>query len=245
MMHSLYAISDIGYGTELLKLYVEELNDVNSDGTIIRSYQLQNIENQHPSGRVQENNSLAPISLNADTYTVSDLFNIVKQYDKNFKPKETSFILNDDGTPKVVYHRSNAEETNIHERGFDIKNEKYRIDRNNETNGNTYRNEYSERGSSNNLVNEQSPKRARNVDKVVKEKQNSNNIRNKTTSEGNSKNSRKSLKNVPTKETKFSIKNEKLEKEMEKLGKNVPKKDLKGETIEDRWVTERFNQSIV
>jgi len=50
---------------------------------------------------------------------------------------------------------------------------------------------------------------------------------------------------APTKETKFSIKNEKLEKEMEKLGKNVPKKDLKGETVEDRWVAERTDGNKV
>lgn len=43
-MHSLYAVADIGNGKELLKLYVEELNDVGSDGTIRRAYQLQNIE---------------------------------------------------------------------------------------------------------------------------------------------------------------------------------------------------------
>ncbi len=50
---------------------------------------------------------------------------------------------------------------------------------------------------------------------------------------------------APTKETKFSIKNEKLENEMDKLGKNVPKKDLKGETIEDRWIAERTDSNKV
>ena len=50
-MHSLYAVADIGNGKELLKLYVEELNDVGSDGTIRRAYQLQNIENQRLSAK--------------------------------------------------------------------------------------------------------------------------------------------------------------------------------------------------
>lgn len=103
IMHSLYAIADIGNSKELLKLYVEELNDVNSDGTIKRAYQLQNIESQQMSDRVQEK-SLAPSASTADIYTVSQLFNLVKASDKNFSPREASKVVNEDGTPKVVYH---------------------------------------------------------------------------------------------------------------------------------------------
>lgn len=105
IMHSLYAIADIGNGKELLKLYVEELNDVNSDGTIKRAYQLQNIESQQMSDRVQEK-SLAPSASTADIYTVSQLFNLVKASDKNFSPREASKVVNEDGTPKVMYHGS-------------------------------------------------------------------------------------------------------------------------------------------
>ncbi len=103
IMHSLYAVADIGNGKELLKLYVEELNDVNNDGTIKRAYQLQNIESQQMSDRVQEK-SLAPSASTADIYTVSQLFNLVKTSDKNFSPREASKVVNEDGTPKVVYH---------------------------------------------------------------------------------------------------------------------------------------------
>lgn len=111
MMHSLYALADMGNGIELLKLYVEELNDVNSDGTIKRSYQLQNITNQQLNDRVQDN-ALAPSASTADTHTISQLFSLVKNCDKNFKPKPVNpLLLNEDGTPKVVYHGTDAEFT--------------------------------------------------------------------------------------------------------------------------------------
>ncbi len=103
MMHSLYAIADMGKGKELTKLYVEELNDVNSDGTIKRAYQLQNITKQQLNDRVQVN-TLAPSASAVDVNTVSQLFNIVKGLDKNFSPNPSSKVVNTDGTPKVVYH---------------------------------------------------------------------------------------------------------------------------------------------
>ena len=44
------------------------------------------------------------------TYSISDLFKIVKQHDKNFHPKPVNqALLNEDGTPKVLYHGTNAE----------------------------------------------------------------------------------------------------------------------------------------
>ncbi len=89
---------------EIGKLYVEELNDVNSDGTIKRAYQLQNIENQQLNARVQDK-SLAPSTSTADVDIVSDLFSVVKQKDKDFNPKEVNpAFLNEDGTPRIVYH---------------------------------------------------------------------------------------------------------------------------------------------
>lgn len=110
MMHSLYAIADMGNGRELVKLYVEELNDVNSDGTIKRAYQLQNMTKQQLNDRVQ-GNTLAPSASTADTYTVSQLFDLVKRLDKNFKPNEVSKVVNADGTPRVVYHGTDSDFT--------------------------------------------------------------------------------------------------------------------------------------
>ncbi len=111
MMHSLYAIADMGNGNELIKLYVEEQNDINNDGTIKRAYQLQNIV-KAPAASVRVQNNI-PSSLTStastDTYTVSQLFDLVKSYDKNFKPGNASKVVNDDGTPKVVYHGTNSD----------------------------------------------------------------------------------------------------------------------------------------
>lgn len=112
LMHSLYAVSDIGNGPEILKLYVEEMNDPNSDNTIKRSYQLQNIEKAFAaSGRVQGN---APSSVTNTANTVrsvADLFVAVNRMDTNFGPNSPSKIVNADGTPKVVYHQTDRDFT--------------------------------------------------------------------------------------------------------------------------------------
>ena len=103
MMQSLFAISNIGNENELVKLYVEELNNINSNGTIKRAYQLQNINKIPLESKRFSNNSLAS-SDQRNNYTISELHVLVKQHDKNFKPTEASKVVNEDGTPKVVYH---------------------------------------------------------------------------------------------------------------------------------------------
>ena len=119
MMHSLYAVADMGNGRELIKIYVEELNDVNSDGTMKRAYQLQNIENQQLEVR-SSGNIRSSIMPTADVNTVSDLFNLVKAFDKNFSPKEASKVVNADGSPRVMYHGTSESFT-----VFDKKKAKY------------------------------------------------------------------------------------------------------------------------
>ena len=110
-MHSFYAVADIGNGKELLKLYVEEMNDPNSDEDIKRSYMLQNIEKQQSGVRGSGNNP-SRITQTADVNTISDLFELVKHHDKNFKPKPVNkALLNEDGTPKVFYHGTDAQFT--------------------------------------------------------------------------------------------------------------------------------------
>ena len=104
MMHSLYVVADAGFGEELLKLYVEEMNDPNSIKTAKRAYQLQNIES---SGLKVRSPGRSPnsISQSATINTVSDLFSLVKQYDPQFNPKSVHpALLNPDGTPMVLYH---------------------------------------------------------------------------------------------------------------------------------------------
>ena len=105
LMHSLYSIADIGNGPEVIKLYVEEMNDPNNSKTAKRAYQLQNIEKyQTPHGGSQRTVSLISAS-SGNVYTVADLFRYVKAKDSSFKPRSVNPIfLNADGTPKRFYH---------------------------------------------------------------------------------------------------------------------------------------------
>ena len=105
LMHSMYAVADIGNGPEVLKLYVEEMNNPASDLTTKRSYQLQNIEKAfNASVRVQ---GQAPSSLTSTLNAVkivADLFAAVKRYDTAFAPNTVSKAVNADGTPLEMYH---------------------------------------------------------------------------------------------------------------------------------------------
>ena len=112
LMHSFYAVADIGNGSEMLKLYVEEMNDPNQSDTAKRAYQLQHIEKYQQSDAKGSGNLPSPVIQTADVNTVSDLFKIVKQKDDNFYPKPANIaFINEDGTPKVFYHSTNAEFT--------------------------------------------------------------------------------------------------------------------------------------
>ena len=102
MMHSLYAISNIGNENELVKLYVEELNNINSNGTIKRAYQLQNINKIPLESKRFSNNSLASSDQRNNYYI--KLHALVKQHDKIFKPTGGKQGCKWGWNPKVVYH---------------------------------------------------------------------------------------------------------------------------------------------
>ncbi len=106
MMHTLYCVADIGNGKELLKLYVEEINNPNSYDTTKRAYQLQNIEKASViNGEVQDKIPSSHANTTDAIRTISDLVNVVKIKDKNYTPKSVNpVLLNADGTPKVFYH---------------------------------------------------------------------------------------------------------------------------------------------
>ena len=105
LMHSLYAVADMGNGPEVLKLYVEEMNDPNADGTVKRAYQLQNIERQQPGAK---GSGVVPslITQAADIKTIADLYAVVKGRDGKFTERREAdpVLLDQDGTPKVFYH---------------------------------------------------------------------------------------------------------------------------------------------
>ena len=111
LMHSLYAVADIGNGLEIIKLYVEEMNDPNVENTSKRAYQLQNIEKYHYATKGSQNTASPRSVASGTVHTVADLFAAVKQKDSSFQPKPASKIVNADGTPMVVYHGTNAEWT--------------------------------------------------------------------------------------------------------------------------------------
>lgn len=112
LMHSFYSVADIGNGPELLKLYVEEMNNPNTEKTSKRTYKLLNIEKTSAaSARVQISPSSVTSTANA-IHTVSDLFKVVKSKDNSFNPNPVNpAFLNEDGTPKVFYHGTNADFT--------------------------------------------------------------------------------------------------------------------------------------
>lgn len=110
LMHSLYAVADIGNGQEILKLYVEEMNDPSKADSSKRAYQLQNIEKAfNASVRVQGNAPSSLTNTKNAINTVADLFAYVKQMDKNFNPNASSKIVDAEGKPKVLYHGSTAQ----------------------------------------------------------------------------------------------------------------------------------------
>ena len=108
LMHSMYAVADIGNGREILKLYVEEMNDPNKQDTGKRAYQLQNIERQQ-SGAVGSGASPSLVTRTAGSLTVADIFSTVKRLDKNFRPNPESKIVDAEGKPLVMYHGTRAE----------------------------------------------------------------------------------------------------------------------------------------
>lgn len=112
LMHSLYAVADIGNGPEVLKLYVEEMNDPNSESSAKRAYNLQNIEKAFNASKRVQGKTFSP-SANAPNAirSVADLFAAVKRMDVNFNPNSVSGVVNADGTPMVVYHQTGNEFT--------------------------------------------------------------------------------------------------------------------------------------
>lgn len=110
-MHSFYTIYEESGEKYLLKLYVEEALSNNEKEVFTRAYQLKDIIKvaDIPNSVLFQKEGLTD-DTSATVYSIADLFKIVKQYDKDFKPKPVNpLLLNEDGTPKVLYHGTNAE----------------------------------------------------------------------------------------------------------------------------------------
>ena len=110
-MHSFYTLYRNGDTVSLLKLFVEEAVSVKNGEIFDRAYQLKDIEKvaNAPSGVLSFAGGLTG-EADATTYSISDLYSLVKTYDKDFTPAHdvAPELLNEDGTPKVVYHGTGA-----------------------------------------------------------------------------------------------------------------------------------------
>ena len=112
-IHHFYSMLDVGGERYLIKLTVDELNP--NGKTVHRAYNIKNIKISHVA---VSRGLLSPASTTGDsgetfsTYSISDLFAVVKKYDSEFKPKTVvKELLNEDGTPKVFYHGTTNQET--------------------------------------------------------------------------------------------------------------------------------------
>lgn len=110
-MHSYYCLYDHNGNTRILKLFVEEAVAQKNGNVFSRGCELKSIAEINEPSTIAS--VLAQGRLNSgavsDTYTVADLFALVKRFDKDFSPKPASEVVNEDGTPKVVYHGTGAE----------------------------------------------------------------------------------------------------------------------------------------
>lgn len=116
--HKLYALGEDAVGNiALYKITVEEYFQSKTEPNKKRFHNLKYIEKvADVTGRrtFSQRNSGGSTNGNtsATTYSIADLLAFVKQYDKEFSPKPVhEAMLNDDGTPKVFYHGTNAEFT--------------------------------------------------------------------------------------------------------------------------------------
>ena len=101
-MHKLYALTDIGGRKYISKLTVEEYGD--GSDTSKRFYNLREIKMSSALGGLSENNTASTMRISDDKYNVSQLFALVKSLDKNFQPRESSKVVNEDGTPRRMYY---------------------------------------------------------------------------------------------------------------------------------------------
>lgn len=106
-MHYMYSLVEYNGNPFLAKITVEEYGNE----TRHRAYNVERIKMSALS-RAQYSQMKSAyrgnFASNADAISISNLFSLVKQYDKKFNPKPVNpVMLNDDGTPKVFYHSTN------------------------------------------------------------------------------------------------------------------------------------------
>lgn len=111
-MHYFYSVCIVENEPYLVKLGVDELN---SDSTITRrAYNVNSIKIT-PIAVTQLFRAAGTMSVGGEklsTYSIADLFALVKQYDKEFSPKPVNpLLLDENKQPKIFYHGTNAQFT--------------------------------------------------------------------------------------------------------------------------------------
>lgn len=108
-LHKLYTLIQYDGRQYIAKVTVEEYYNESKKGVDRRAYNLKAIKIEPAGGQLGiSSSSSRPVT--DSTISISNLFEIVKTYDKEFSPKPVNpALLNEDGTPKVVYHGTNSE----------------------------------------------------------------------------------------------------------------------------------------
>lgn len=111
-MHSYYTVANYEGTDYLLKLFAEEAVSLKNGEIFTRAYELKDIKKVAalPNGVLSQTGGLTDGNTST-TLTVADIAAIVKKYDKSYNPKPASKVVNEDGTPKIVYHQTENEFT--------------------------------------------------------------------------------------------------------------------------------------
>lgn len=107
-MHKLYAPVDFNGDLYVAKVTVEEYGAGDSSK---RFYNLRGIKIDPAGGTPGAKTSYGTMPDTRSTYSISDLYSLVKSNGKNYKENPASAVVNKDGTPKVVYHYTNGDFT--------------------------------------------------------------------------------------------------------------------------------------
>lgn len=105
-MHKLYAPVDFNGDLYVAKVTVEEYGAGDSSK---RFYNLRGIRIDPAGGTPDAKTSYGTMPDTRSTYSISDLYSLVKSNDKNFKEIPASKVVNEDGTPRIVYHATDNE----------------------------------------------------------------------------------------------------------------------------------------
>lgn len=106
-LHKLYTPIRYNEQNYLAVTTIEEYFDESKNSASRRAYNLKAIKIEPADGRLEIKNSTSPMSNAGSTISISDLYALVKTYDKKFSPKPVNpALLNEDGTPRTLYHQT-------------------------------------------------------------------------------------------------------------------------------------------